>query len=180
VSTEQLVVVMLSTFTSVCFLGNKVGQLECLRLRWKERTTLRVERTRLLTELMHSGRFESVLPGGPAAALAAAPAAAVAAAPAPAAADLDPEFTLARNAPVIASAAGPSNGPQEPQGAFRGVCPACDRNVYSTDEGRIREGDRYYHLQCVKGVCGRCGQNVYGDQERGRDGAMYYHIECPL
>ena len=52
-----------------------------------------------------------------------------------------------------AQAAGPSNLLEEPQRAVRGVCPACDRNVYSTDEGRIREAGRYYHLQCSKGVC---------------------------
>jgi hypothetical protein len=119
---------------------------------------------------------------------ASAPAAQVVSAPAPAPAALDPEFTLARNAsavsqaPVSASAAGASNSvPQEPQGAFRGVCPACQRNVYTSDEGRVREGEHYYHAGCVKGPCNRCGKSVYGDEERGRDseGGAYYHVQCP-
>jgi hypothetical protein len=51
--------------------------------------------------------------------------------------------------------------------------------VYSSDEGRVKEGDHYYHRECVKGVCSRCGNSVYGDQERGRDEDTYYHIQCP-
>ena len=106
-----------------------------------------------------------------------------AAAPAPALAELDPAFTLARNVPAAShapgsSAAGPSNVSQEPR-AFRGVCPACRRDVYTSDEGRVKEGDHYYHPECVKGACTLCSKNVYGDQERGRDGDAYYHIQCP-
>ena len=106
-----------------------------------------------------------------------------AAAPAPALAELDPAFTLARNLPAAShapgsSAAGPSNVSQELR-AFRGECPACRRNVYTSDEGRVKEGDHYYHQECVKGVCTLCSKTVYGDQERGRDGDAYYHIHCP-
>ena len=105
-----------------------------------------------------------------------------AAAPAPALAELDPAFTLARNLPAAShapgsSAAGPSNVSQELR-AFRGECPACRRNVYTSDEGRVKEGDHYYHQECVKGVCTLCSKTVYGDQERGRDGDAYYHIHC--
>ena len=116
--------------------------------------------------------------------VASAPALALSPAPAPAQAGLDPEFTLARNVPAVSqaprsSAPGPSNASQEEPQAFRGECPACHRNVYSSDEGRVREGDHYYHQECVRGVCHRCSKNVYGDQERGRDGDTYYHIQCP-
>jgi hypothetical protein len=99
-------------------------------------------------------------------------------APAPALAELDPAFTLARNVPAASHAPGPSTVSQEPR-AFRGVCPACRRDVYTSDKGQVKEGDHYYHQECVKGACTLCSKNVYGDQERGWDGDAYYHIQCP-
>ena len=64
--------------------------------------------------------------------------------------------------------AGPSSAPQEPQGAIRGVCPACRRNVYKSDKGTVRQGEQYYHADYVKKVCRQCSEEAYGDQERGR------------
>ena len=211
--TKQLMTFVLSTITSVSMLAFKLAKISLIRLRWHEREMLRVERTRLLTELAQqaqgngqrlsaaptlaadgSNAAPAAGPSVPAQGAAAsgartivisAPALALspAVAPAPAQAGLNPEFTLARNVPAASqaagsSAAGPSNISQEPE-AFRGVCPACHRNVYTSDEGRVKEGDHYYHQECVRGVCARCSKNVYGDQERGRDGDAYYHIQCP-
>jgi hypothetical protein len=207
---HQLVAFILSTVTSAGMLAFKLAKIPLIRLRWREREMLQVERTRLLVDLLQASRGAGngpmPTPGaaadgdsaahpasqatpaeGASAQVAAAGgghngvvnAPALVPAPAPAPAALDPEFTFARNAPVSSSAAGPSrsSAPEEP--SFRGLCPACNRNVYTSDEGRVKEGDRYYHRQCVKGVCRRCGNNVYGDQERGREGDAYYHIQCP-
>ena len=64
---------------------------------------------------------------------------------------------------------------------MRGNCPGCNRSVLSTDDGRVKEGDRYYHQECAKGPCSKCGKGVYADQERARGGPgePYYHIVCP-
>ena len=191
VASQQLLMVVLSTLTSVGFLGNKIGQLKCLRLRWKERISLRVERTRVLTEL---GRFESVVPGGPAAApqTAAQPDSAPAPAGAAGAAVESPAataFILNRNTPA---AAAPNLGqvPHAPGTAsaasqqaavppeVRGVCPGCERNVLSNDEGRHREDDIYYHSECVKGWCGRCGKIVHNNASRTRVDGDYWHMDC--
>ena len=106
--------------------------------------------------------------------------------PVPAPIPLNPDFTVARNAPLVATASGSAAAAagalRDPANeTFRGKCPACSRNVYSTHEGRVKEGDRYYHQECVKGPCSKCGRNVFAEQERGRDGpgAPYFHITCP-
>ena len=213
--TKQLMACVLSTVTSVSMLAFKLAKISLIRLRWREREMLQVERTRLLTELTQkpqgNGLVLTAAPTPAADGSDVAPAASAAgasvpaqgaaggahtivisspalvlssaAAPAPAQAGLDPEFTLARNVPAASqaagsSAAGPSNVSHEPE-AFRGVCPACHRNVNTSDAGRVKEGDHYYHQECVRGVCTRCSKNVYGDQARGRDGDAYYHIQCP-
>jgi hypothetical protein len=95
----------------------------------------------------------------------------------PAPAGLDPEFAVAPVALSPAVASGTSRAPAP--GAFRGECPACKKGVYTTDEGRVREGDSYYHEGCVKGACSKCGDNVYGDQARGHENGAYFHLECP-
>ena len=214
--TKEFLAVVLSTTTSGFMLALKLAKIPLIRLRWREREMLQVERTRLLTELARQAQGNgqpltaaptpaadggnaspaagASVPDVPAQGAAASVAHTIvisapslslspAVAPAPAQAGLDPEFTLARNEPAAShapgsSAAGPSNVSQEPR-AFRGVCPACHQSVYTSDEGRVKEGDHYYHQECVRGVCARCSKNVYGDQERGRDGDAYYHIQCP-
>jgi hypothetical protein len=106
--------------------------------------------------------------------------------PVPAPVLLNPEFAVARSAPSDATASGSAAAAagtlrDTANQTFRGKCPAWNRNVYSTHEGRVKEGDRYYHQECVKGPCSKCGRNVFAEQERGRDGpgAPYFHITCP-
>ena len=97
--------------------------------------------------------------------------------PTPAPAPLNPEFSVRRNLPTAPAGSSGSSS----SGGVRGTCPGCNRSVLSTDDGRVKEGDNYYHQECVKGPCSKCGKSVYADQERGREGpgAPYYHITCP-
>jgi hypothetical protein len=87
--------------------------------------------------------------------------------------------SAASGAPSASALAGVSGSASGTVGALRGECPACKKNVYTTDEGRVKEGDAYYHAGCVKGTCSKCSKNVYGDQARGRESDGYYHLECP-
>ncbi len=49
--TKQLMAFVLSTVTSVSMLAFKLAKISLIRLRWREREMLQVERTRLLAEL---------------------------------------------------------------------------------------------------------------------------------
>jgi hypothetical protein len=60
----------------------------------------------------------------------------------------------------------------------RGVCDGCGHNVMSNDEGRHREGSKYYHEQCVKGMCGHCNKIVHADAERVVHEDQYWHKDC--
>jgi hypothetical protein len=60
----------------------------------------------------------------------------------------------------------------------RGVCDGCGQNVMSNDEGRKREGGKYYHEQCVKGMCGHCHKIVHADAERVVHEDQYWHKDC--
>ena len=60
----------------------------------------------------------------------------------------------------------------------RGVCDGCGQNVMSNDEGRKREGGKYYHEQCVKGMCGHCNEIVHADAERVVHEDQYWHKDC--
>ena len=51
-------------------------------------------------------------------------------------------------------------------------------NVLSNDEGRRREGDTYFHGDCVKGNCGGCGRIVHKDAPRAKIGGEYWHDDC--
>ena len=192
---------MLSTSTSIGMLAYKAGLIEALRLRYQERKRLRVELTLLMAELQHESEPSSSV--GPVAPPLSGPPNPVVAdvgdgvsnaqpsandAPhAPAeVAEQGPEFIVARNAASSSGGAASSGtsgsasvSASGPTGALRGECPACKRNVYTTDEGRVKEGNTYYHAECVKGVCTKCNNNVYGDQARSREGDAYYHLECP-
>ncbi len=46
------------------------------------------------------------------------------------------------------------------------------------EEGRVREGDKYFHLHCIKGHCGRCGRIVHADADRVKLGGVYFHRDC--
>jgi hypothetical protein len=48
----------------------------------------------------------------------------------------------------------------------------------SNDEGRKREGSKYYHEQCVKGLCGGCGRIVHANADRGQISGVYWHRDC--
>jgi hypothetical protein len=48
----------------------------------------------------------------------------------------------------------------------------------SDDEGRHREGNKYYHSNCVKGMCGHCNKIVHANAERVSQADMYWHREC--
>jgi hypothetical protein len=63
-------------------------------------------------------------------------------------------------------------------GAVRGVCDGCGENVMSNDEGRHREGNKYYHSNCVKGLCGHCNKIVHAIAERVFHADMYWHRAC--
>jgi hypothetical protein len=192
VAFTSLRISLASTMTSVGMLAYKAGLIEALRLRFQERKQLRVERALLLAELqLAEERSNSAAPiapphpagdsGPPNAGDAdVGPRAANAEpsgskpAPTPAAlAEHGPEFIVARSA-----ASGNSGSASGSAGALRGECPACKRNVFTTDEGRVKEGNAYYHAGCVKGVCYKCSKNVYADQARSREGDAYYHLEC--
>ena len=61
---------------------------------------------------------------------------------------------------------------------IRGVCDGCGQNVMSNDEGRKREGDNYYHAECVRGQCGGCGRVVHTKSARASIRGVYWHAEC--
>jgi hypothetical protein len=171
---KQISLYVISTVTSVGMLAVKACKIVPIRLRWKEKEMLEAEHNRLLTELSAAATPNSGAMPASAASASAQPAANVAGAHA---AELDPEFAVARAAlaqPVASTSQVPS-GP----GEFRGECPACKSGVYTTDDGRVKEGDKYYHQGCVKGACSKCGNNVYGDQVRGHENDAYFHLECP-
>ncbi len=50
--------------------------------------------------------------------------------------------------------------------------------MMSSKEGRKREGDKYYHAQCIKGYCGGCGWIVHADADRLRLSGVYWHRDC--
>ena len=60
----------------------------------------------------------------------------------------------------------------------RGVCDGCGENVTSNDEGRKREGNKYYHEDCVKGLCGYCHKIVHADSVRVVIDGEYWHTDC--
>ena len=201
---------MLSTSTSIGMLAYKAGLIEALRLRYQERKRLRVQLTLLLAEIQPDGEPSSsvgpaapLLAGPPNPVVADVGDGASDAQPsandaphAPAeVAEQGPEFIVARHAASSSGGASSSGSGGAPSsgafgsasgsasgsaGALRGECPGCKRNVYATDEGRVKEGNTYYHAECVKGVCTKCSNNVYADQARSREGDAYYHLECPL
>jgi hypothetical protein len=51
-------------------------------------------------------------------------------------------------------------------------------NVLSNDEGRVREGEVYFHADCIKGYCGGCGKVVHKEALRTKRNGVYLHAEC--
>jgi hypothetical protein len=74
----------------------------------------------------------------------------------------------------IAHAQEPVPAPVE----VRGVCDGCGQNVLSNDDGRKREGAKYYHSHCVKGMCGGCAKVVHAEAARVVLGGVYWHMDC--
>jgi hypothetical protein len=74
------------------------------------------------------------------------------------------------------------NGQAQPpqNGVVRGICDGCRANVMDADDGRVREGDKYYHAACIKGSCGGCHLIVHADAERKKEGGVYWHNDCWL
>ncbi len=74
------------------------------------------------------------------------------------------------------------NGQAQPpqNGVVRGICDGCRGNVMDADDGRVREGDKYYHAACIKGSCGGCHLIVHADAERKKEGGVYWHNDCWL
>ena len=87
----------------------------------------------------------------------------------------DPEFILSRAGPSRSAAPRPA---EEAELSVRGVCDGCRRGVLSNDEGRIREGDKYYHAECVICQCGGCGRVVHAESAIASLRGVYWHAEC--
>ena len=92
-----------------------------------------------------------------------------------------PNFVTVRSgpssaAPALSNIAAAEEAAEAP--TVRGRCDGCRRNVLSNDEGRQREGDKYYHSKCVKGFCGGCGLIVHIDAGRVKRDRVYWHADC--
>jgi hypothetical protein len=87
----------------------------------------------------------------------------------------DPEFILSRAGPSRSAAPRPA---EEAELSVRGVCDGCRRGVLSNDEGRIREGDKYFHAECVICQCGGCGRVVHAESAIAALQGVYWHAEC--
>ncbi len=48
----------------------------------------------------------------------------------------------------------------------------------SNDDGRKFEGGKYYHEQCVTGMCGHCNKIVHADAARVVHEDQYWHKDC--
>jgi hypothetical protein len=81
-------------------------------------------------------------------------------------------------APVLANVQQLDPEEEEVVVEVRGICDGCNQNVMSNDEGRKREGRKYYHEDCIKGLCGGCGRIVHADADRVRLSGVYWHSDC--
>ncbi len=170
-------ILVVSTLTSAAMLAYKLGLIEAIRVRMSERQLLRDEVARLAEPAtgrevavenaplhapivpQHTGSFIG-------------PAASEVQHASQAASDA-PEFIVSRLAPPLQGAAAAAA-----EVSVRGVCDGCGQDVLSNDEGRKREGDKYYHEGCVKGQCGGCGRVVHAESARASIRGVYWHAEC--
>ena len=170
-------ILVVSTLTSAAMLAYKLGLIEAIRVRMSEKQLLRDEVARLAEPA--SGR-ETAFENAPLHApivpqhtgVLIGPAASEVQHASRAASDA-PEFIVSRLAPPLASAIAPAS-----EVSVRGVCDGCGQDVLSNDEGRKREGDKYYHEGCVKGQCGGCGRVVHAESARASIRGVYWHAEC--
>ena len=167
----------------------KVALIEALTLRWAERARLQQDQAALAAPVAEQPAA-AALAAAPAAVMAqvSAPAASVAQVSAPAASAAQAVaagssqasgFILSRSAPAAPAAPVLASVQQlDEQVEVRGVCDGCGQNVMSNDEGRKREGDNYYHADCVRGQCGGCGRVVHTKSARASIRGVYWHAEC--
>ncbi len=87
-------------------------------------------------------------------------------------------FVTRRVAPAPAAPSLASVGQLPEHVEVRGVCDGCGEAVLSSDEGRKREGNKYYHGACVRGDCGGCGMIVHAESERLKLSGVYWHQDC--
>jgi hypothetical protein len=203
----QLWVIILSVASSCATFGYKIGLLDALRCRRNERSDLKRQLAELTSSYLAQspglGNQGVSLSGpsaaGPSSTVDAVPtvaqpfAAATAppanqahaadgalgeAAPAPQPNLSSLAFVTSRNAPTSTAPSLATLAPALEAPSVRGVCDGCGREVLSTDEGRVREGAKYYHAQCVKGQCGGCGLVVHQAAYRERREGVYWHSEC--
>jgi hypothetical protein len=80
--------------------------------------------------------------------------------------------------PHAAAATRPVAHVESEEVEVRGVCDGCGQNVTSDDEGRKREGDKYYHAGCIKGYCACCHKIVHADAARVVIDGAYWHRDC--
>jgi hypothetical protein len=176
-------ITILSTVSSVGMLAYKLGIVKVIRLRRSERDLLRSESRRLNVAVRHAsgtagaGAASGVMqPRGPS--LGATVVVPTAVAPRTAS---DLEFIVSRAGPSRSAAprlAGTAVAAVDEDVSVRGVCDGCGQDVLSNDEGRKREGDKYYHEECVKGQCGGCGRVVHAESARASIRGVYWHAEC--
>jgi pyruvate/2-oxoglutarate dehydrogenase complex dihydrolipoamide acyltransferase (E2) component len=118
-------------------------------------------------------------PAAQPAALPAASAAPIASGSASGSAQGGSAFVTRRVAPAPAAPSLASVGQlAEEEGVVRGVCDGCGEDVLSSDEGRKREGSKYYHEACVRGNCGGCGRIVHAESDRVKLSGVYWHRDC--
>ena len=178
--------------TSTCTqtLSFQVALFAVARLRWAELASLHAELVRLVAELS-SGAFGGASAPAPPQAHGAAAASAAAHAPAhpagaaqeflvhqivPAAAPASLAAVPHAAAPITPVALAQLANSEEVE--VRGVCDGCGQTVTSDDEGRKRQGDKYYHARCIKGYCACCHTIVHADAARVVIDGAYWHTDC--
>ncbi len=187
----QLAVLVLGTISSAGMLFYKISLCEQIRLHQTVKEGLKRQRATLLAQLNSNTpssaaavAVDSSRAHGSAAA-AAAPLGAAAAAPSASQQAIDgdhaqfvgaraPAPPLAGHALADVEHAGASSGPP----TVRGICDGCGQGVLSNDNGRVREGESYFHAHCVRGPCGGCGLVVHAAAGREKRGEVYWHAEC--
>jgi hypothetical protein len=75
-----------------------------------------------------------------------------------------------------ASRAGPSSSATRAGPSSRS-CHACKHSLAETDA--VEDGSKYYHRECVKGMCSCCERVVHSHEtDRVTEDTLHYHAEC--
>jgi hypothetical protein len=192
---KQLALLIVGTLSSAAMLAYKISLCEQVRLRVTIKNSLKAQRATLLAEGAAGLLVPAAAAGGRAAQAAMAQsAAAPASSGVPtaqvgassalhhAAEPADVQFLGARTPAPPASGHALANvehgNVNSEAPTVRGICDCCGIGVLGSDNGRVREGEKYYHAQCVKGQCGGCGLVVHSDANRENRGGVYWHIGC--